>query len=113
MAGRDDGRSFILNNNSEYKKRFFNDRGVEEIVQFATPEFGYPSVEDMQDIETVTVRWNATSKLYNLADRYYGSPTYWWVIALFNKKPTEAEFKIGDTVYIPTSLEIIMSFYGV
>ena len=113
MAGRYDGRSFILNNDHEYKKKFFNDRGVEEIVQYDTAEFGYPDVDDMQDIETVIVRWNATSKLYNLADRYYGSPSYWWVIALFNKKPTEAEFKVGDTVYIPTSLDTILPFYGV
>jgi hypothetical protein len=113
MASRYGSRSFIFNNNEEYRKAFFNDRGISEIVQYETADFSYPTLDEMDSLSTITIRWSATSKLYNLSSEYYGSPTYWWVIALYNKKPTEAEFKIGDVVYVPLPLDVILGYYGV
>ena len=112
MASRYGSRSFIFNNNEEYRKAFFNDRGVKEIVQYETADFSYPTLDEMDSLSTVTVRWSATSKLYNLASEYYGSPTYWWVIAWFNKKPTESHIKPGDVIRVPTSLGSILSVMG-
>jgi hypothetical protein len=39
-------------------------------------------------------------------------PTYWWVIAQYNKKPTESQLSPGDIVYIPIPLEKILGYYG-
>jgi hypothetical protein len=35
----------------------------------------------------------------------------WWLIGWYNQKPTEAHFKIGDTVLIPLPLEEILGYY--
>ena len=40
-------------------------------------------------------------KLYKLAHRYYGSSGFFWIIAMFNNKPTDAHYNYGDIVLIP------------
>jgi len=36
----------------------------------------------------------------------------WWVIAWFNKLPTESHIKLGDVIYIPMPLNEILKIYG-
>ena len=48
-------------------------------------------------------------KLYKFAHEYYGDPNLWWVIAWYNNKPTDAHFKLGETVYIPRELEVAIN----
>jgi len=55
--------------------------------------------------------WGATDKLYNVSSQYYGSPEYWWVIAFYNKKASEAEFKVGDLYFVPLPLEDILGYF--
>ena len=51
-------------------------------------------------------------RYHKLAEAYYGDATYWWVIAWFNKKPTESHISPGDVIRIPTSLGSILSAMG-
>ena len=44
-------------------------------------------------------------KLYKISYSYYGDTKYWWVIAWFNRKPTDFHCKIGDTIYVPFPLK--------
>lgn len=44
--------------------------------------------------------WSQGDNLLKLSYRYYGSPDFWWVIGIVNGKPTDANFAIGDIVYI-------------
>ena len=53
--------------------------------------------------------WSKTDKLHKLAEQYYGDNTYWWVIAMFNKKPTDAHYSIGDITYIPEDPILILN----
>ena len=39
-----------------------------------------------------------------LAHQFYGDFKQWWVIAGFNKKPTESHVKMGDTIRIPKDI---------
>ena len=59
-----------------------------------------------QDLEVEISRehlWSFGDNLAKLSVSAYGSIDNWWVIGLVNKKPTDAHYKIGDVVYIPTS----------
>jgi len=47
--------------------------------------------------------WRQEDSLYKLSYEYYGEYKYWWIIALFNNKPTDAHYKIGDIVNIPAN----------
>ncbi len=51
--------------------------------------------------------WTKTDSLYKLANKYLGSYDNWWIIALVNKKPTDAHYSIGDVIYIPSDVNLI------
>jgi len=46
--------------------------------------------------------WSQGDTLWRLSHKYFGDSKYWWVIAMLNKKPTDAHYNIGDIVYIPS-----------
>ena len=104
-------RNIFTNNDEEYRKAFFDDRGVKRIEHFDTAILGYPDMQEIENLNNLAVTWVASSRLYNLADEFYGDPEYWWVIAWYNKKPTEAHFQIGDVVYIPTPLDRVLELF--
>jgi len=108
-SSRYNSRGLVFNDDDDYREKFFNDRGVKQVVQYDTPFFHYPDMSEMEEFSVSTVRWQSNSRLYNLAAEFYGSATYWWVIAMYNKKPTEGHFKVGDTVYIPKPLDAVLN----
>ena len=74
-------------------------RGREEIRYLKNKKFsrkilteGYSTIEHI---------WSHGDKLYKLADRYFGDKDLFWIIGLFNNKPTDSHFRYGDIVYIP------------
>lgn len=103
-------RQIFLNNNRMYKNVFFKNRDVQELYQYDMPRISYPTPEERASLDNRLGVWHATDTLYNLANDYYGSPEYWWVIAWYNKKASEAEFKVGDQFYVPLPLESVLSF---
>ena len=103
-------REIFLNNNKGYKNVFFKDRDIEETYQYDSPKISYPSPDEIRELNNVLLVWTATDKLYNVATKYYGSPEYWWVIAWYNQKASEAEFKIGDQFYVPLPLDSVLGY---
>ena len=87
----------------EQKKR----RGVENIAVYQTPKFRRLSAPEMAGGEIDRHVWKTGSRFYKLAAEYYGDPNLWWVIAYYNKKPTDSHVTIGDVVYIPFSPDVI------
>jgi nucleoid-associated protein YgaU len=92
------GRETVRNEQEEYKE-LFDDRGVTSIEHYETfilnesnYDVSYSSLEHV---------WKRGDKLYKLAFEYYGVYKYWWVIALYNNKPTDAHFNDGDVIAIP------------
>mgnify|MGYP003628116428 CR=1 FL=1 len=88
------------------------DRGVNFIEIEQAPELIYPTVRQIQQLEIVGHTWKTGDRLYKLAHRYYNDSQLWWIIAFFNKKPTEAHFRLGSTVRIPLPLDKIIDFIG-
>ena len=77
-----------------------------------TNELTYPSFEELKELRTVDVFWGLGHRFYKLANQYYGDPQYWWVIAYFNKAPTEHHVQVGDRIQIPLPLEEVLNLYG-
>ena len=48
-----------------------------------------------------------------MAAKHYGDPKLWWVVAWYNKRPTDAHYNIGDKVFIPKPLEKILRNFRV
>ena len=98
----------IIRNNEELYKEQFRTRGVKFIDHYSTAKLNHPEMEDMLDISTLNHVWSVGDRYSKLADKYYGDPRVWWVIAWFNQLPTEAHVSIGRTIRIPLPLENIM-----
>jgi|TARA_R110000823_G_scaffold311706_1_gene437529 nucleoid-associated protein YgaU len=87
-------------------------RGVASISQYRTPSFSYPPPEVRARIKTVNHVWTLGDHFYKLSYKYYGNPTYWWVIGFYNQLPTEELLEYGDIIRVPISLEQVLSAIG-
>lgn len=104
---RYNGRDKASNSNEMYKETF-DERGVEQIEQYRTPELVFPTREEEKRIKTVDYVWSQGDRYWRIAAKQYGDPNLWWVIAQFNKKPTEGHLSPGDTIKIPLELSRVL-----
>tara|TARA_Y100000592_G_scaffold101100_2_gene185430 strand:- start:2433 stop:2762 length:330 start_codon:yes stop_codon:yes gene_type:complete len=101
-----DDRLIIINGLEEYSS-VFEEKNVESIRQYGTPNFQYPSAEQMRDLNLIRHIWKTGDKLFKLAYKHYGDPKLWYIIAWFNKRPTESHFKYGDVILVPHPLSLV------
>ena len=84
----------------------------EYISKKETLNLDYPTFNEVLAYRFELHVWSLGDHYYKLAERYYGDPNYWWVIAWFNKKPTEGHVKAGDIIRIPTPLGQVLTDIG-
>ena len=96
-------RTKAINDKEQYDK-LFEKRGVRQIVQYRSPSANFVSDEELSRIECFNVSWYHGLSFEKLASDFYGDPTHWWVIAGFNRKPTESHVEIGEVIRVPKSL---------
>ena len=101
----------LIKNQTSLYKQVFKDRGVKHILHYGTEALRYPTAAEVASLTLVPVTWKVGDRYYKLANEFYGDSKLWWVIALFNKKPTEAHLNLGDVVQVPTPLEQILEYY--
>jgi hypothetical protein len=111
MASRYDNRPMRTNSADMYRN-VLKDRGVRQINQYATPTLSDITKEDMSSLMIIDHIWKRGDHFYKLAAQYYGDATYWWVIAQFNERPTEAGLKFGEVILIPNPLEELLSLFS-
>jgi nucleoid-associated protein YgaU len=87
-----------------------NARNVRMIEHYASPNMTYPDFEQMGNISTISHVWKLGDHYYKLAHKHYGQTKLWWVIAWFNKAPTESHLTPGQVILIPTPLHAALSF---
>lgn len=109
MANRYDNRRLIKNDMEQYDN-LFEDRGVNYITQYTTGQLKYPTVNQIRTLKRVQHIWTTGDRYFKIASQFYGDPRYWWVIAHYNKKPTESSLTPGEIIYIPMPLERILNF---
>ena len=102
----------FVNDKEAYKRFLKKSRGLEQITQYSTPKFEYPTALDRANFETISHVWTTGDKFHKLAGQYYSDPKLWWVIAFYNQKPTEFHVKLGDIVFIPVPLETVLFYIG-
>ena len=105
---RNNGRDTYFNETEEYKA-IRAKKKVRGIRHYLTPALKTISPEDYKTLSFVYHTWKTGDRFYKLADKYYNDTQFWWVIALFNEKPTEFHFKAGDNVIIPLPLTQALS----
>jgi nucleoid-associated protein YgaU len=86
------------------------ERGVKRIRHYDTPKFSYPDpLVVANSLTRIRHVWKSEDMYWKLAAKHYGDAQLWWVIAWFNKKPTESHVTLGDVVYIPMPLDTVLS----
>ena len=111
MSRRYDRRA-LFSNTDELYEQILDKRGVTSIRHYNTARLAYPTEEEMRDLTKISHIWSTGSRYYKLAAQYYGDPTYWWIIAQFNQRPTEAHIELGDVIFIPLPLQTILMAYN-
>jgi len=101
-------RKKAINQNDMYEE-IFEKRGVNHIVQHYSMPF---SGLDFDSVLVNEYTWKVGDSLQRLSQTFYETYDLWWVIAFVNKKPTDAHYKVGDTVYIPSNPRMIADKIG-
>ena len=112
MTSRYFNRDLIINESPKYS-HLLHQRGVPFIEQFDTANLTYPTSDEMLTIDSIGHIWSIGDRFYKLADSYYNDPRLWWVIAWWNKMPTEAHVEMGWIVDIPMPLEAALRLWDV
>mgnify|MGYP003134779831 FL=1 len=99
---------FVFANNDELYENILTRKRITSLRQYQTPIFR--SLNSIPNIKTSLHIWKTGDRYYKLASAYYGNPQLWWIIALYNQKPTEGHLKKGDVIRIPTSLNLILYY---
>ena len=103
----------MVNNSSETYEEQLDKRNVRTIKHYTTAVLDYPTDEEKRYLDVRSHVWKVGDRFYKLAAEFYGNSEYWWVIAWYNRAPTEAHLNLGDVVYIPKPLETVLDYYGV
>jgi len=112
MTSRYDNRSERATFEETYRE-ILKKRNVKTINQYTTPVLKYPTASEMRNLQIFNHVWKIGDRFYKLADKYYDDPKLWWVIAWFNRSPTEAHFTMGEIVNIPLPLEEILQILDI
>lgn len=108
--GRYDGRKAVTNAHPLYQE-MLEKRGISRVTMYTSPYLNYPSPEQISNtIKRVGHLWKVGDRYWKLANEFYGDSRLWWVIAWFNKKPTESHVKLGDRIQIPLPLSTVMKY---
>lgn len=94
------------NLNKSQKENILQIRDIENIEYYKN--YIFPRDFQTQDFQVYEHVWSHGDKLYKLAHRYFGDRNLFWLIGLFNNKPTDSHYSYGDVVYIPIDY---LSFY--
>lgn len=92
-------------NDSEFYEFLRQKKGLKTVKQYGTIVLHNPGMMERASIDTITYTWGYGDRLYKLANTYYNDPEYWWVIAWWNGRPTEADIPNGTVLQIPINLE--------
>jgi hypothetical protein len=107
----DDSTEFYLPRDARYNK-LLKKRKIEGARMLETPLLNSPASLDFSIVDEVQEIWGVGTKLWKLAANHYGDGTLYWVIALYNGKPTDAHWAIGDIIYIPFPYEYVVEALG-
>lgn len=91
----------------ERYSRLLANRRVKNIEYYTAPNLRYPTDEEISSLDLIAVSWKIGDTFAKFAYNYYNTYDDWWIIAYFNKVPSEYELKLGDLIYIPTPRDAV------
>ena len=105
------GRNKYFNQKELYED-IFDERGVDGIRQYTTPMLSHITKKQIASLTAISHVWKTGDRFFKLAYDHYGDSSKWWVIAWYNRKPTESDVSYGDIIYIPHPLDKVLIYLG-
>ena len=103
-------KKVVLNSSGEYSK-ILNNRKLKKVSISGTATIRDTLLLVADPIVTErSILWTQGTKMWKIAADHYGDGRLYWVIGIYNDKPTDAHWEIGDVVYIPTPVEYVVDF---
>ncbi len=98
----------LRQNDLRFYSKQLKARGKKNIVQIQPRPLGVIPEDVKRQLTILETVWTTDTKLYKLADQYYGDQDLWWVIGYYNNKPIDASWNVGEKVLIPTPVSLIL-----
>ena len=111
MADRNEKREILINKSHLYEKKA-KEKNINFFRQYGSLKFNALTPKDVESLTVVDHIWKVGDRYHKLAYKYYGSNDLWFLLAWFNKKPTEHHIAEGNTIHIPLPLERALYFYN-
>lgn len=106
---RDSSRQ-ILHIDKDVYQEIMNARSVKNIDLYESMELHYPTESQLRTLNLIQEVWKTGDKFYKYAYNYYSDPSLWYVIAFINNTPTDCHVKQGQTIFIPTPIELALRY---
>jgi hypothetical protein len=68
----------------------------------------FPTKQQLNEISTYNIRVSRFDRLDNLAFKYLGDGTYWWIISLMNDLDWAFGFEEGQILKIPVNVQDVL-----
>ena len=102
----------VFQNRSKTYEKILEEKGLKRITQYPTPKLKHLDAREIRKLNRVGHIWKVGDRFYKLAYKHYGKTKYWWVIAWYNRKPTESHVNLGDVIYVPLPLDEVVRSLG-
>jgi len=87
-------------------------RKPKELIIFDGQKYTTLSDDALDMINAFEITYKKTDTLMAISQRYYGDPTYWWVIALINNIGSETDLEDGQNISIFSPVELFINEVG-
>ena len=67
--------------------------------------------DSFDELQVTEVVFKSTDTLMGLAEKHYGDPAYWWVIALINDVGSERDITLGQSLVMLSPLSTLLPEY--
>lgn len=97
----------VINNQESYKNLLLQKK-LDSIKQYSS--FDFSKLNDLLklDLDRTFHTVQPFEKIYNISQKYYGSPEFGWLICYTNRISSELSISIGQTLIIYLSLEQLL-----
>jgi nucleoid-associated protein YgaU len=82
------------------------------VTNYDVPFFDNLSEQSFENLDIVEFTFAKTDTLMGLSQKFYGDPSYWWVIALINNVGCEADIENGQQMVVLQPLDVVINELG-
>ena len=107
MSNRNQNRDVLINDTREYID-FLRKRGLQSVKQYGKMPIYETETYERAALQVVKHIVESGDRMYKLAFEHYGDVSLWWLIAWYNKKPTDFHMKPGQIIEIPLPLKEVL-----